>query len=183
MSDLLKEITSRAMALSPVERAQLAEVMLESLQEGTCAEVDSAWDEQLQSRTATYERGEAKLVSAKDVFDEARIEFLAAVTYYEKIERRLGTQFRNAVEAASALAARLPNARAQWKHGTRPVFTKKRTLSSLLRSRISAGDQSIGMDGGAGANDVGYFVAGKYSNLTPYHYVAHLTEAACQQSG
>lgn len=32
MSDLLKEITSRATALSPEERAQLAEVMLESLQ-------------------------------------------------------------------------------------------------------------------------------------------------------
>ena len=72
MSDLLKEITSRATALSPEERAQLAEVMLESLQEGTSAEVDAAWDQELQSRIAAYERGESKLVSAKDVFDEAR---------------------------------------------------------------------------------------------------------------
>ena len=72
MSDLLKEITSRAAALSVEERAQLAEVMLESLQEGTSSEVDAAWDQELQSRIAAYERGEAKLVSAKDVFDEAR---------------------------------------------------------------------------------------------------------------
>lgn len=72
MSDLLKEITSRATALSPEERAQLAEVMLESLQEGNSAEVDAAWDQELQSRIAAYERGESKLVSAKDVFDEAR---------------------------------------------------------------------------------------------------------------
>ena len=71
MSDLLKEITSRATALSPVERVQLAEVMLESLQEGTSAEVDVAWDQEQQSRIAAYERGESKRVSAKDVFDEA----------------------------------------------------------------------------------------------------------------
>ena len=115
--------------------------------------------------------------------EEARIEFHAAVTYDEQMERGLGVRFRNAVEAASALAARLSNAGSQWKHGTRRVFTKKRTLSSSLRSRISDGDQSIGMVGGAAVSDVGYFVAGKYSNLTPYHYVAHLTEAACQQSG
>lgn len=56
--------------------------------------------------------------------DEARIEFLAVVTYYEKIERGIGTRFRSAVEAASALAARLPNAGLHWKHGTRRVFTK-----------------------------------------------------------
>ena len=95
--------------------------------------------------------------------NEARIEFLAAVTYDEQMERGLGVRFRNAVEAASALAARLPNAGSQWKHGTRPMFTKKRTLSLSL-------PQSIGMVGGAGVSDVGYFVAGKYSNLTPYHF-------------
>ena len=100
--------------------------------------------------------------------NEARIEFLAAVTYDEQMERGLGVRFRNAVEAASALAARLPNAGSQWKHGTHRVFTKKRTLSSSLRSRISDGDQSIGMVGGAAVSDVGYFVAGKNSNLTPY---------------
>ena len=72
MSDLLKEITSRATALSPEERAHLPEVMLESLQEGTSAEVDAAWDQELQSRIAAYGRGESKLVSAQDVFDEAR---------------------------------------------------------------------------------------------------------------
>ena len=53
-----------------------------------------------------------------------RIEFLAAVTYYEQFQRGLGVRFRNAIEAASALAARLPNAGSQWKHGTRRVFTK-----------------------------------------------------------
>ena len=71
MSDLLKEITSCATALSPEERAQLAEVMLESLQEGTSTEVDAVGS-RAATRIAVYDRGESKLVSAKDVFDEAR---------------------------------------------------------------------------------------------------------------
>ena len=72
MSDLLKEISRRASALSPEERAQLVEVMLASLHEGSSAEVDAAWDQELQSRIAAYEQGESKLVSTKDAFDEAR---------------------------------------------------------------------------------------------------------------
>ena len=44
---------------------------------------------------------------------------------------------------------------------------RKRTLSSSLRSRISDGDQSVGMVGGAAVSSVGYFVAGKYSKLVP----------------
>ena len=72
MSDLLKEISRRASALSPEERAQLAEVMLESLHEGSSAEVEAAWDQELQNRIAAYERGESKLVPASEVFAEAR---------------------------------------------------------------------------------------------------------------
>ena len=72
MSDLLKEISLRASALSPEERAQLAEVMLESLHEGSSAEVEAAWDQELQNRIAAYERGESKLVPASEVFAEAR---------------------------------------------------------------------------------------------------------------
>ena len=70
--------------------------------------------------------------------DEARIEFLAAVTYYEQIERGLGVRFRNAVKAASALAARLPNAGSHWKHGTRRVFTKNFPFSIGYRVETEA---------------------------------------------
>lgn len=70
--------------------------------------------------------------------DEARIEFLAAVTYHEQIERGLGVRFRNVVEAASALAARLPNAGSQWKHGTRRVFTKNFPFSIVNRVKKDA---------------------------------------------
>ena len=64
--------------------------------------------------------------------EEARFEFLAAVTYYEQIERGLGVRFRSAVEAASALAAKLPGTgsngvkvRAEWRYrvsfSSRPI--------------------------------------------------------------
>ena len=72
MSGVLRDITHRATALSPEERAQLAVLMLESLHESSSAEVDAAWDQELQARIAAYEGGEPKLVSAKDIFDEAR---------------------------------------------------------------------------------------------------------------
>ena len=65
--------------------------------------------------------------------DEARVEFLAAVTYYEQIERGLGARFGSAVEAASALAAKLPGAGSPWKHGTRRVFTKSFPFSVAYR--------------------------------------------------
>ena len=72
MSDLLKEISQRASALSAEERAKLAEVMLESLHEGSSADVEAAWDQELHNRIAAYERGESKLVPASEVFAEAR---------------------------------------------------------------------------------------------------------------
>ena len=72
MSDLLKEISQRASALSAEERAKLAEVMLESLHEGSSAEVEAAWDQELQTRIAACERDESKLVPASEVFAEAR---------------------------------------------------------------------------------------------------------------
>ena len=72
MSDLLKEASHRASALSPEGRAQLGEVMLESSHAGSSAEVDAAWDQELQTRIAAYERGESKRVPASEVFAEAR---------------------------------------------------------------------------------------------------------------
>ena len=71
--------------------------------------------------------------------DEARVEFLTAVTYYEQIERGLGARFRDAVEAASASAAKLPGAGAPSKHGTHRVFTKIfRSLSPIVLKKMQS---------------------------------------------
>ncbi|MDP2065145.1 MAG: addiction module protein [Burkholderiaceae bacterium] len=72
MSSLLAELSERARHLSPEERAQLAEVLLESLQERPSPEVDAAWDTEILRRIGEYERGEAALSPAADVFAEAR---------------------------------------------------------------------------------------------------------------
>jgi putative addiction module component (TIGR02574 family) len=72
MSSLLAELSQRARELPLEERAQLAEDLLESLQEQPTPDIEAAWDAELLKRIGEYERGEAKLVSAEDVFAEAR---------------------------------------------------------------------------------------------------------------
>ena len=72
MSSLLAELSERARQLPPQERAQLAEGLLESLQEWSSPEVDAAWDAEILKRIGEYERGEAMLLPADEVFAEAR---------------------------------------------------------------------------------------------------------------
>ena len=72
MPSLLAELSERARQLPPQERAQLAEGLLESLQENAAPEVDAAWDAEILRRIAEYGRGEAELSSAASVFAEAR---------------------------------------------------------------------------------------------------------------
>lgn len=72
MSDTLKELEQQAQALTPEERARLAEVLLESLQDAPVAEIEAAWDREIEQRVAAYDRGELQTFSAEDVFAEAR---------------------------------------------------------------------------------------------------------------
>ena len=72
MPSLLAELSERARHLSPEERAQLAQGLLESLQEWAAPEVEAAWDTEILRRIGEYERGEAVLSNAADVFAEAR---------------------------------------------------------------------------------------------------------------
>ena len=72
MSSLLVELSERARQLVPQERAQLAQRLLESLQEWSSPEVEAAWDTEILKRIGEYERGEAALSPVADVFAEAR---------------------------------------------------------------------------------------------------------------
>ena len=72
MSDVLKELEQQAKALTPEERARLAEVLLESIQDAPIAEIKDAWDREIEQRVAAYDRGELQTISAEDVFAEAR---------------------------------------------------------------------------------------------------------------
>jgi len=72
MSDLLIELSHKALTLPPGEREQLAEDILASLQGDTDAEVDSAWDQEIRRRVDEVNSGTAKLIPAEDVFAEVR---------------------------------------------------------------------------------------------------------------
>lgn len=72
MSDALKELEKKAKSLTADERAQLVEFLLESIQEPPVAEIEAAWDREIEERAAAYDRGELQTISAEDVFAEAR---------------------------------------------------------------------------------------------------------------
>ncbi len=57
--------------------------------------------------------------------DDARLEFIEEVAYYENVQRGLGERFRVSVEAAVALAVTQPHSGSPHRFGTRRVFPKR----------------------------------------------------------
>lgn len=72
MSALLAELEQQACTLLPEERAQLAEVLLESLHDSSLSEIESEWGREIEKRVAAFDRGELQTYPAEDVFAEAR---------------------------------------------------------------------------------------------------------------
>jgi putative addiction module component (TIGR02574 family) len=72
MSALLDELSKKAKELALEERAQLAQELMESVDQESNPEVEAAWETEIESRIARYERGEAKLISSSEVFEAAR---------------------------------------------------------------------------------------------------------------
>jgi putative addiction module component (TIGR02574 family) len=72
MSALLVELSKKAKDLTPEERVQLAQEILESVDQEADPDVQAAWDDEIAYRIAKYERGEAKLIPASEVFEAAR---------------------------------------------------------------------------------------------------------------
>ena len=72
MTHLLDELSQRAQTLPVEERAELAQILLESVARETDPQVQAAWESEVASRIAKYERGEAKLIPASEVFEAAR---------------------------------------------------------------------------------------------------------------
>lgn len=72
MSRDYAEIEKGARLLSPEERARLAEVMTESLRDAMPREIEAEWEAEIKRRIDAYERGEARLIPAEDVFAKAR---------------------------------------------------------------------------------------------------------------
>ena len=72
MSALLDELSRKAKELALEERAQLAQELMESVDQESDPEVEAAWETEIASRIAKYERGEAKWIPASEVFEAAR---------------------------------------------------------------------------------------------------------------
>ena len=65
LSTLLAELSKKAQELPPEERAQLAQELLDSVDQEADPDVQAAWEAEIASRISAYERGEAMLVSAE----------------------------------------------------------------------------------------------------------------------
>lgn len=71
----VERIEVEALSLPVQDRAHLAHRLLESLDEDvteTPAEVERAWEEEIQRRLAELEAGTAELIPAEQVFAELR---------------------------------------------------------------------------------------------------------------
>jgi putative addiction module component (TIGR02574 family) len=71
MTTFVEELSQRALELPPEERVRLAEKILATVHE-VDAEVEAAWDQEIQRRLAEIDNRTAKLIPAEDVFAEVR---------------------------------------------------------------------------------------------------------------
>lgn len=72
MPDPVAELAARGRLLAPDERSQLVELLLESLHRDGVAEIEAAWEQEIERRISAFERGEVQTFAAEDVFAEAR---------------------------------------------------------------------------------------------------------------
>ena len=68
MSQDLKELEQRTSQLSDTDKAHLVLFLLESLEPADGGNIDEAWRIEAEARLAAVDRGEARTVSADDVF-------------------------------------------------------------------------------------------------------------------
>jgi putative addiction module component (TIGR02574 family) len=72
MPDQVSELVARGRALTPQDRERLVDQLLESLNEPAAAQLDAAWEAEIQRRLAEYDRGEVVAIDAEEVFAKAR---------------------------------------------------------------------------------------------------------------
>lgn len=72
MRDQVAALAERGKALDPEDRSRLVDLLLESLNEASIAEVEAAWDVEVEQRLAAYDRGEMQALDGEDVLAKAR---------------------------------------------------------------------------------------------------------------
>ena len=72
MRDQVTELAERGKALAPEDRSRLVDMLLVSLHEAPVAEVEVAWDQEVERRLAAYDRGELEALDGEEVLAKAR---------------------------------------------------------------------------------------------------------------
>ena len=72
MPDTVAELAAKGAALAPEDRSRLIDLLLVSLHEGPLAEVEAAWDEEVERRLSAHDRGESSSIDGEEVLAEAR---------------------------------------------------------------------------------------------------------------
>jgi len=72
MHDQVTELAQLGKALLPKDRSPLVDILLESLHEPTIAEVEAAWELEIERRLAELDSGETNSIDADEVFAKAR---------------------------------------------------------------------------------------------------------------
>ena len=70
MSAAAKEIVEAALKLDPKSRAEVAQEIIESLEDSNYGELSPAWEEELDRRVREIEEGRAVLIPGEQVFAE-----------------------------------------------------------------------------------------------------------------
>jgi putative addiction module component (TIGR02574 family) len=73
MPDQVAELVKRGRELAPEDRERLVDQLLESLNEPAAAELDKAWEAEIERRLGEYERGDVQAIDAEEVFAKARL--------------------------------------------------------------------------------------------------------------
>lgn len=71
MPDTVAELAAKAAALAPEDRSRLIDLLLVSLHEGPLADVEAAWDEEVERRLSAHDRGEIQSLDGEQVLAEA----------------------------------------------------------------------------------------------------------------
>ena len=69
--DCHAELAPKGAALAPLERSRLIDLLLVSIQERPLAEVDATWDQEVERRLDSYDRGETQSIDGEEVLAEA----------------------------------------------------------------------------------------------------------------
>ena len=72
MQDPVSDLVQRGRALATKDRERLVDQLLESLNEPAAAELNAAWEAEIERRLSEYDQGTVQAVPAEEVFPKAR---------------------------------------------------------------------------------------------------------------